>query len=145
MAEIKGIKAGKILDSKGNPTVTAQVITGSGRFTASVPEGTSKGRFEAKTRDVKTAIKSINGAICRKIVGRDATSQKQIDGWLARNKSCFGANATLAVSIAVLRAGAKSKRLPLWKWIFCNCRRKTEKFLTLQFCRLRADFTPKTS
>ena len=117
MAEIKGIKARKILDSKGNPTVAAEVIIDSGSFSASVPAGTSKGRFEAKTRDAKTAVKNINGAISRKLIGKDAAFQKQIDEWLARNKSRFGANATLAVSIAVLRAGARSKRLPLWKWI----------------------------
>ncbi len=117
MAEIKGIKAKSILDSKGNLTVAAQVITDSGRFSASVPAGTSKGRFEAKTKDVKTAIKSINSVICKKLIGIDAISQKQIDAWLSRNKSRFGANATLAASIAVLRAGARSKKLPLWKWI----------------------------
>ncbi|HXK32165.1 MAG TPA: phosphopyruvate hydratase [Candidatus Paceibacterota bacterium] len=117
MAEIKRIKAKIILDSKGNPTVFSEVFTDSGKFSASVPSGTSKGRFEARTRDAKSAVKSINGAINKKLAGKDATSQKQIDEWLSRNKSHFGANATLAVSVAVLRAGAKSKRLPLWKWI----------------------------
>src|SRR4030042_1872161 len=117
MAEIKSIKARNILDSKGNPTVVSEVITGSGRFSASVPAGTSKGKFEAKAIDAKSAVKIIKGIINKKLVGKDATSQKKIDAWLAKNKFHFGANATLAVSIAVLRAGAKSKRLPLWKWI----------------------------
>jgi len=117
MAEIKSVRAKKILDSKGNPTVYAQVITDQGSFSASVPAGTSKGKFEAKTKDIKTAIKNINSVICKKLIGKDAVSQKQIDSWLAKNKSRLGANATLAVSLAVLRAGAKSKKLPLWKWI----------------------------
>jgi len=117
MAEIKSVKAQKILDSKGNPTVLAKVIAGSGIFSASVPSGTSKGKFEAKTKDLKSAIKSINSVICKKLIGKDAVSQKQIDSWLIKNKYRFGANTTLAVSLAVLRAGAKSKKLPLWKWI----------------------------
>src|SRR4030065_2977679 len=105
MAEIKSIKARNILDSKGNPTVVSEVVTDSGRFSASVPSGTSKGKFEAKTKDVKSAIKIINEVINRKLAGKDATFQKQIDAWLARNKPRFGANATLAVSVSVLRAG----------------------------------------
>ncbi len=117
MAGIKSIKAKKITDSRGRLTVEAEVTTDSGRFFASVPSGTSMGKFEAKAKEAKVAVKNINEVISPKIVGKSAISQKQVDDLLVKDKSHLGANATLAVSIAVLRGGAKAQKLSLWKWI----------------------------
>jgi len=117
MAGIKSIKAKEITDSRGRLTVEAEVTTDSGRFSASVPSGTSTGKFEAKAKEAKVAVKNINEVINPKIVGKSAISQKQVDDLLVKDKSHLGANATLAVSIAILRAGAKAQKLSLWKWI----------------------------
>ena len=121
-SKIKNIKAREILDSKGNPTVEVELTTDLGKFLASVPSGTSKGKFEAKTKDSKTAVKNIKGIIGPKLIGKSVVLQKEIDDLLIKldgteDKSRLGANAILAVSVAALRAGAKTQKLPLWKWI----------------------------
>lgn len=110
------------MNSKGKPTIEVVLATDFGRFLASVPSGTSKGKYEAKEKEAKIAVKNINGIIAPKLIGRDPTQQKRIDDFLikldgTKNKSKLGANAILAVSIVVLRAGAKAQNLPLWKWI----------------------------
>ncbi len=112
---IKNIFAQKILDSRGNWTVKAKVITQDGYFEGSVPSGASKGKYEAKTIDVDKAIEIINKVFATKLKGKKVTEQKNIDKFL--NPQKFGANSTLAVSLAVCRAGAKSKGLPLYKYI----------------------------
>ena len=131
--KIKSIKAREILDSRGIPTVEVDLVTNNGVFRASVPSGSSTGKHEAfELRDVKKkryhglgveqAVKNINEVIALKVKGMDATRQGEIDGLMIRldgteNKSKLGANAILAVSMAVCRAGAAAKKMPLWKWI----------------------------
>ncbi len=120
--KLKSLKGREILNSKGDPTVEVELKTDAGVFFASVPSGTSKGKYEALEKEAKVAIKNINEIIAPKLIGRDLTQQKEIDEFLikldgTKNKSRLGENSLLAVSIAVCRAGAKEKNLPLWKWI----------------------------
>jgi len=130
--KIKKISAREILDSRGFPTVEAELVTDLGSFFASVPSGTSRGKNEAlELRDggeryhglgVLGAVKNINEIIGPKLEGKEVTSQKEIDDFLigldgTENKSNLGANAILAVSIAISRAGAALQAKPLWKWI----------------------------
>ena len=131
-AKIKSLKAREILDSRGNPAVEVELVTGLGSFQASAPSGASVGRYEAiELRDggkrflgkgVLKAVKSINEVIGLKIKGMDCTSQKKIDDLMieldgTKNKSELGANAICAVSLAVCRAGAAAKRLNLFQYI----------------------------
>jgi enolase len=134
MAKIKSIIARQILDSRGNPTVEADVLLADGSFgTAAVPSGASTGEFEAvELRDgdkkvycgkgVLKAVEAVNGPIAKALKGKDAADQKAIDELMIKldgteNKGKLGANALLAVSMAVCRASAKSAKLPLWKYI----------------------------
>ena len=129
---IKSIKAKEILDSRGNPTVEVELETDKGVFKASVPSGASRGKYEAvELRDkgkayqgmgVSKAVKNINDVIALKLEGKDETEQKEIDELMikldgTKNKSKLGANAILPVSMAVCRAGARSKDLPLYQYI----------------------------
>jgi enolase len=122
MVGIKKVKARQIKDSRGKFTVEVELTADSGRFFASVPSGTSTGRFEAKAREAKDAVRNINEVIGPKIARKEIDTQKQMDGLLLRldgtkDKSNLGANAILAVSVAFLRAEARAQGLPLWKWI----------------------------
>ena len=132
MKKIKKIKAREILDSRGNPTVEVELETDFGKFFASVPSGASKGKYEAvELRDgekryfgkgVKKAIKNVNEIISKKLKGFDVTKQRKIDQALieldgTENKSKLGANAICPVSLAVCKAGAQAKNLPLYKYI----------------------------
>jgi len=136
MSKIKTIKAREILDSRGNPTVEVDLVTDSGIFQASVPSGASRGKHEAmELRDggkryfgkgVQGAIKNINQIIAPKLEGEDVTKQSKIDKILINldgtaNKSHLGANAIVGVSIAVCRAGAAAKKLPLYHYITEIC------------------------
>lgn len=131
---ITNVKGREIIDSRGNPTVEAEVtlIDGSvGR--AAVPSGASTGVYEAhELRDgdkmryggkgVLTAVENINSLISKAIVGMDALNQRAVDKVLnaedgTENKSRLGANAILAVSIAVARAAADSLCVPLYRYI----------------------------
>lgn len=129
---IKSLKAREILDSRRNPTVEVELETNNGIFKASVPSGASRGRYEAvELRDggrayqgmgVSKVVKNINDVIAPKLKSKDETEQKQIDQLMikldgTKNKSKLGANAILPVSMAVCRAGAKSKTLPLYQYI----------------------------
>ncbi len=131
---IKGIHAYEILDSRGNPTVEAEVILQNGiTATASVPSGASVGRYEAvELRDgdqnryhgkgVLRAAGNIESLIAEAIAGMDATDQTKVDQKLIEldgtpNKSGLGANAILAVSLAVARAGAAVSGVPLYRYI----------------------------
>jgi len=131
-SKIQKIKAREILDSRGNPTIEAELITDLGIFRASVPSGVSKGKYEAvELRDggkryhgkgVLGAVENVNEIIASKLIGKNVSGQKEIDNLMqeldgTENKSKLGANAILAVSIAVCRAGAAAKKLSLWKWI----------------------------
>ena len=122
ISKIDSIKAREILDSRGIPTVETELETDFGIFRASVPSGISSGKYEAAELSPKIAIRNINDVIGPSLIGKEVRQQKEIDKFLikldgTKNKSKLGANAILAVSVAILRAGAKAKRLPLWKWI----------------------------
>jgi enolase len=133
MAEIKDIKAREILDSRGNPTVEADVILSSGIIgRASVPSGASTGKKEAiELRDgtaryggkgVLKAIQAIEGEIRTTLMGHDVRNQKAIDECLIRldntdNKGRLGANALLAVSMAALRASANAVHMSLFEYL----------------------------
>ncbi len=130
---IEEVFAREILDSRGNPTVEAEVILEDGSFgRASVPSGASTGAFEAcELRDndtrymgngVSKAVANINGEIADTIIGLNALDQIAIDNTLIRldgtpDKSRLGANAILAVSLACAKAGANYTALPLYQYI----------------------------
>ncbi|MFC1691171.1 phosphopyruvate hydratase [Nanoarchaeota archaeon] len=132
MSTIKSIKAREILDSRGNPTVEVDVITEDGLSRAAVPSGASTGVHEAlELRDkderydgkgVLKAVKNVNELIEPALQGKDPTKQQEIDKIMldldaTKNKSKLGANAILGVSMAVCRAGALAKGVPLYKHI----------------------------
>ena len=135
MAEngILNVRASEILDSRGFPTVEAELTTSKGTFIAAVPSGSSTGRHEAlELRDnnkkrysgkgVLNAVNNVNRIISKKIIGMDCTNQKEIDEAMieldgTKNKSKLGANAILAVSMAACKAGAAAKEVPLFKHI----------------------------
>ena len=133
MSSIVDIVAREILDSRGNPTVEADVLLESGAMgRAAVPSGASTGSREAiELRDgdarryggkgVLRAIESVNTEISEAIVGLDASEQAFIDKTLVdldgtENKSRLGANATLAVSMAAAKAAAEESGLPLYRY-----------------------------
>lgn len=131
-SKIKSIKAREILESRGFPTVEVELTTDDGVFCASVPAGTSKGKHEAKElRDggdrylgmgVVKAVENIEKTITPEILGKDVREQEFIDKLLidldgTKDKVRLGANAILGVSVAVLKAGAKAEKMPLWQWI----------------------------
>lgn len=122
MVKIIKLKAKAIKDSGGKLTPEVVLETGTGKTKASVPSGVSKGKYEAVEKEAKKAVKNVNEIIEPKLKGKDVFQQEKIDKFLikldgTKNKSRLGANALLAVSIAVLRAGAKAKKVPLWKYI----------------------------
>ena len=132
MPEIMSIKAREILDSRGNPTVEVDLSTKKGLSRASVPSGASTGKHEAlELRDggkrylgkgVLKAVGNVNDVIAEKLVGRNCTRQKETDELMIEldgtpNKSKLGANAILAVSMAVCKAGALESNLPLYEYI----------------------------
>jgi len=133
MSTILKLHAREILDSRGNPTVEVDLITEDGRFGAAVPSGASTGIHEAlELRDgdkdrymgkgVLKAINNINTKIINVVKGMDVTDQKAIDEAMIKadgteNKANFGANAILAVSMAVCKAGSFAKGVPLYKHI----------------------------
>jgi|UniRef100_A0A7C5AKB7 enolase len=133
MAVIQNINAWEILDSRGFPTVKAEVVLSTGeRATAQVPSGASTGENEAlELRDgeprylkkgVQKAVRHIREIIAPALAGRSPMEQEAIDRDLCEldgtpNKSRLGANAILAVSMAVARAGARVARLPLYRYL----------------------------
>ena len=119
---IKEIKAKEVLNSRGKPTIEVILKTDKGKFKASVPSGASTGKYEALEIKVPKAINNINKKIAPSLINKDPTQQKKIDQIMlnldnTKNKSNLGANAILAVSMAVCRAGAKQKNIPLYKHI----------------------------
>ncbi|MCK5107373.1 MAG: phosphopyruvate hydratase, partial [Nanoarchaeota archaeon] len=130
MAKIKDIKARQILDSRGNPTIEVDIFTDNGLSRAAVPSGASTGIYEAlELRDnnlkkfngkgVEKAIANIS-LILKEIKGMDCEQQREIDKKMididgTEDKSKLGANAILAVSLAVARVGAKSKDKQLYE------------------------------
>lgn len=132
-AEITDIRGREILDSRGNPTVEAEVFCDNGCVgRASVPSGASTGEHEAaELRDgekryggkgVRRAVANINGEIAENLIGFNVLDQRKIDLALRRldgtpDKSRLGANAVLAVSVACAKAGASSAGLGLYQYI----------------------------
>jgi enolase len=134
MSAIVDVVAREILDSRGNPTIEADVVLESGvSGRAAVPSGASTGSKEAiELRDgdparymgkgVTKAVDNVNTEICEAILGLDATEQGLIDRTLIEldgtdNKGRLGANAILAVSCAVAKAGAEESSLPLYRYL----------------------------
>src|SRR6185436_13274331 len=132
MSKIENIHAREILDSRGNPTVEADVVLTTGeRGRAAVPSGASTGEHEAvELRDgdpqrfggkgVLKAVGHVNDLIARELQGQDALDQSAIDKKLidldgTPNKSNLGANATLAISMACARAAANHHGVPLYR------------------------------
>jgi enolase len=152
-ATISQIKAREIIDSRGNPTIEADVITSEGKvFRAAVPSGASTGIYEAlELRDkdasrymgkgVQKAVSNVHKILHPALKGLDVTLQGKIDkkmveevdgtqnewGWC---KQKVGANAILAVSLAVARAGADAKHLPLYHYLADLAGKRTDKFIT---------------
>ena len=129
-SKILSVHARQVLDSRGNPTVEAEVKTEKGVFSAIVPSGASTGSFEAlELRDngkafggksILKAVENVNKKICPKILGMNPENQREIDDLLlgidgTENKSKLGANAILSVSLACARAGAASKGVALFE------------------------------
>ena len=141
MAKIINVKSRQVFDSRGNPTVEAEVILEDGSIGSSiVPSGASTGRYEAhELRDksklylnkgVLDAVKNVNTKILKALKKKNSNSQKKIDEILinldgTENKSNIGANAILAVSIANLKAAARSSGLE--PYIFINKIHKVKK------------------
>src|SRR5580692_3513423 len=134
MTEIVQIRAREILDSRGNPTVEADVILESGALgRAAVPSGASTGEHEAvELRDgdkshylgkgVLQAVENVETVIAPELEGFDATNQRLLDATLIQldgtpNKSKLGANAILAVSMAAARASAQTLEIPLYRYL----------------------------
>lgn len=134
MASIKDIKAFEIFDSRGNPTVEVRVsLDDKTVAVASCPSGASVGTYEAiELRDenlnrfrglgVLNAVQNVNTTIAQKLIGTEAGDQRKIDHALidldgTPNKSKLGANATLAVSMSIAKAAAKSSNLPLFVYL----------------------------
>ncbi|RLC38744.1 MAG: phosphopyruvate hydratase [Candidatus Nealsonbacteria bacterium] len=122
MAKIKNLKAREILNSKGNWTIEAELETEQGVFKASVPSGTSRGKYEAVEVEAKKAVENIEKIIKPNLKGEDPTDQKRIDTILieldgTENKSKLGGNSLLVVSIACVRAGAAERKMSLFQYI----------------------------
>ena len=149
---ISSVRAREIIDSRGNPTVEADVLTSDGQvFSAAVPSGASTGIYEAlelRDKDPKRflgkgclkAVDNVNSIISPGLKGMDVTKQEQIDlkmvreldgtqtenGWV---KQKLGANAILAVSLATARAGAAARGLPLYHHLAELAGKPTHKFI----------------
>lgn len=145
------LRAREIFDSRGNPTVEVDLCTEIGLFRAAVPSGASTGVYEAlELRDgdkgrllgkgVLKAVANVNDIIAPKLIGMDVTQQTAIDklmveeldgsknewGW---SKSKLGANAVLAVSMAVARAGAAASQMPLYQYLAKLAGKPQDKFV----------------
>ena len=133
MTTIKTITARQILDSRGNPTVECDVTLEDGSFgRAAVPSGASTGSREAlELRDggsdfggkaVSQAVGNIQKVIAPALIGKDAINQREIDDIMLEldgtsNKGHLGANAVLAISLAVAKAAADASAMPLWRYV----------------------------
>lgn len=133
MLIIEDLRAFEVLDSRGNPTIKAEIMLSDGSVgSAIVPSGASTGKKEAlELRDnderfggkgVLKAIENINGIIAENIIGLDAFNQTQLDNTLleldgTKNYSNLGANATLGISMATARAAANALGVPLYRYL----------------------------
>ena len=134
MSRIKEVSGIEILDSRGNPTVEAEVVLENGiNGRASAPSGASTGSREAVElrdgdisrylgRGVSLAVRNVNNDIAAAVVGLDVTDQQELDSILidldgTSNKSHLGANSMLAVSLAAAKAAAKETGKPFYKFL----------------------------
>ena len=134
MSKIVKVIGREIIDSRGNPTVEAEVYLEDGSFgRAAAPSGASTGSREAlelrdgdKTRfggkGVLKAVANVNGPIAKAVCGLDSAEQSVVDNTMIKldgteNKDSLGANAILAVSLAVAKANAASRKIPLYQYI----------------------------
>ena len=133
MSIIKSVKGRQVFDSRGNPTVEAEITLQDGiRGRSIVPSGASTGRYEAHelrdknneylNKSVYDAVKNINDKISKSLINKDSLNQSDIDKTLinldgTENKSKMGANAILAVSIANLKAAAKYSKKEIYTYI----------------------------
>ncbi len=133
MAEIIAVRGRRVWDSRGNPTVEAEVELAGGLVGRAIaPSGASRGTREAlelrdggtflRGKDVRSAVGNVGGAIASALVGRDATDQAGIDAALVALdpsplKAVIGGNAMVAVSLAVLHAAAAAAGKPLWRHV----------------------------
>src|SRR6202140_1945220 len=131
--KITRVHARQIIDSRGNPTVEADVYVGEARGRAAVPSGASTGEHEALElregdkskylgKGVLKAVANVNGEIAKAVVGLDAGDQRALDKRMidldgTPTKSRLGANAILAVSMAAARGAAAAQNLPLYKYL----------------------------
>jgi enolase len=130
MASVQTVLAREILDSRGNPTVEVEITTEDGMFRASVPSGASTGAYEAvELRDggdrylgkgVLKAVSNVNDILGPAVKGMDVVDQQGIDDAMLAldgtpNKANMGANAILGISLAVSKAGAAAKKVPLYQ------------------------------
>jgi enolase len=127
--KIQRVRAMEILDSRGNPTVQAEILLASGvRAAAQVPSGASTGRHEApelrdgdadryRGKGVLRAVRNIETILGPSICGMDVTGQAAIDSRLLEQGLRIGANATLAISCAAARAAAIVSGMPLWRYL----------------------------
>lgn len=151
MMKITQIHAREVLDSRGNPTVEAEVTAGGMTARAIVPSGASTGSHEAhELRDggkryggkgVAHAVEHINTEIRKALRGKDATKQAEIDALLCEldgtpNKSRLGANAILAVSLAVAHVAAQGKKQPLFKYVRSLSKVKRPFTMPLPLCNV---------
>ena len=134
MSKILKVKGRQIFDSRGNPTVEAEVFTKNNSAKAICPSGASTGTYEAfEKRDkynkkylgksVLSAVNSINKKISKKLKGQNVHNQERVDAIMinldgSKQKNKLGANAILAVSMAVKKLSAKEKNIPLYKNFF---------------------------
>lgn len=133
MPKIQSLEALEILDSRGNPTLEVVVATDQSMGKAAVPSGASTGEHEAlELRDgdkkryfgkgVLKAVANVNGPLAKLIIGREASHQAALDSLMieadgTENKSKFGANAILGVSLAIAKAAAAAVKQPLFRYI----------------------------
>ncbi|CAN6477517.1 unnamed protein product [Victoria cruziana] len=131
---LQSLKARQIVDSRGNPTVEVDLVSGAGNlYRSAVPSGASTGIYEAlELRDgdkavyggkgVSKAVRNINEVIAPKLIGVDVRNQGDVDAIMLEldgtpNKSQLGANAILGASLSICRAGAGAKGIPLYRHI----------------------------
>ena len=134
MSKIKTVHAREVLDSRGNPTVEVEITTESGAFgRAIVPSGASTGEREAlELRDndknrylgkgVLTAVNNVNEILSKLVIGMEVKNQKEIDQKLieadgTKDKSKYGANAILGISLAACHAAAAEENIPVYKYL----------------------------
>ena len=145
MSKIKYVKGRQVFDSRGNPTVEAEIILENGLIGRSiVPSGASTGRYEAHelrdknkeylNKSVFDAVNNINNKISKSLINKNSTDQRAIDEILINldgtgNKSNLGANAILAVSIANLKVSAKLENKEIYKYL----KNKTDPIFTMPF------------